>query len=136
MRLPGCNSRRWKRGMNHQLGRFAIVAGLAVGACWSQADTTELKGSFKKGAYILAPGDQITVRVPDAAEINEKTYRISQGGHVNLALIGPVNASGLTVEQIEAELTGRLKKFFKEPQVSVTVTDFRSQPVSVIGAVN
>ena len=41
----------------------------------------------------------------------------------------------MTVEQLEGELTTRYKEFIQEPQISVTVTEFRSQPVSVFGAV-
>jgi polysaccharide export outer membrane protein len=40
------------------------------------------------------------------------------------------------VEEIELELGNRLKKYLREPQVSVTVVEFRSQPVSVLGAVS
>ncbi len=42
---------------------------------------------------------------------------------------------GLTIEQFQAELTRRLKHYYFEPQISVSVTEFRSQPVSVLGAV-
>jgi protein involved in polysaccharide export with SLBB domain len=52
-----------------------------------------------------------------------------------LPLIGRVQAGGFTVEQLEAELNTGLKKYMHDPQVSVTVAEFRSQPVSVFGAV-
>ena len=50
--------------------------------------------------------------------------------------MGRVHAAGLTLDQLEAELTTRLKEFMLEPDVAITVTEFRSQPVSVIGAVS
>jgi polysaccharide export outer membrane protein len=56
-------------------------------------------------------------------------------GNVTLPLIGRVQAGGLTVERLETELNTRLKKYVQDPQVSVTVVEFRSQPVSVFGAV-
>jgi polysaccharide export outer membrane protein len=50
-------------------------------------------------------------------------------------MIGQVHAAGLTVEQLQANLIAAYKKYFKDPQVTVQVNDFRSQPVSVAGNV-
>jgi len=50
--------------------------------------------------------------------------------------VGRVHAAGLTVHQLEAELTERFKGFVRDPEVSVEVREYRSQPVSVIGLVN
>jgi polysaccharide export outer membrane protein len=41
----------------------------------------------------------------------------------------------LTVEQFQASLVTAYKKFFKDPQVTVQVNEFHSQPVSVAGNV-
>jgi polysaccharide export outer membrane protein len=47
-----------------------------------------------------------------------------------------VQASGRTAEDLEKELTVRLKTYIRNPEVAVSIVDQRSQPVSVIGAVN
>ena len=86
-------------------------------------------------AYVLGPDDQIAVRAPDAEEIGDKPIRIDMGGYIRLPLVGRIKASGLTVEQLESEIAARLKVYIREPEVSVSVTEFRSQPVSVIGSV-
>ena len=88
-----------------------------------------------RAAYLLGPDDSITILVPDAEEIGDKSYRIGESGYINLPLVGQVRAAGLTLEQLEAELVTRLNAYFKRPSVSVSVAEFRSQPVSVIGAV-
>ena len=64
-----------------------------------------------------------------------KTWRISSAGELNLPLVGSVQAAGMTARQLEDNLADRLKKFVIEPQVTVFVTDFRSQPVTVTGSV-
>src|SRR5262249_43176265 len=61
--------------------------------------------------------------------------RVEANGNVTLPLIGPLRAGGLTIEQFQSDLNDRLKNFYVEPQVSVTVTEFRSQPISILGAV-
>ena len=86
--------------------------------------------------YVLGPDDQILIRALDADEISDKPVLIDTSGYVSLPLLGRIRAAGLTVEQLEAELAERLKKYVQQPQVAITVTEFRSQPVSVIGAVN
>ena len=88
-----------------------------------------------RAAYVLGPEDSIDIRIPEMEEIGDKPYRVSDGGYINLPLVGQVRAAGLTVEQLEAELATRLNAYFKKPSVSVSVAEFRSQPVSVIGAV-
>src|SRR5258706_1316832 len=55
--------------------------------------------------------------------------------NVRLHMAGRMMISGLTVAQVEAEVTNRLKQYVKRPDVSVSVTEFHSQPVSVIGSV-
>ena len=44
-------------------------------------------------------------------------------------------ADGLTVEALENELAGRLETMRSSITVAVTIVEYRSQPVSVIGAV-
>ena len=85
--------------------------------------------------YVLGPDDQIVIHAIDSPEISDKPFLIGMNGNITLPLIGRVQAGGLTVEQLEAELNTGLKKYMHDPQVSVTVAEFRSQPVSVFGSV-
>ncbi len=86
--------------------------------------------------YILGPEDQITVRVFAADDIPDRPAQIANDGTVTLPMVGVVQAAGLTVDQLQANLVAAYKKFFKDPQVTVQVNDSRSQPVSVAGNVN
>jgi polysaccharide export outer membrane protein len=85
--------------------------------------------------YVLGPGDQIAVRVVNFEEISDKPIAIDLSGCIHLPMVGQVPVSGLTVEQVGSEIAKRLEVYVKRPDVSVSVTEFRSQPVSVIGAV-
>jgi polysaccharide export outer membrane protein len=51
-------------------------------------------------------------------------------------MLGTVHAAGLTTDQLAQELTLKLKAYVKEPQVSVYISEYRSQPVTVAGAVH
>ena len=85
--------------------------------------------------YKLGPDDQIMIQVSDVPDLNGKPQRLDPNGDLRLPMVGRIQAGGLTLEQLEAELTKRLKVFIQEPDVAVTITEFHSQPVSVIGAV-
>ena len=90
---------------------------------------------FVPDTYSLGPGDQIMVRVPAVDEIDNKPIPIDQRGTINLPVVGRIQASGLTTEQVELAISERLKKYLVLPDVSVYLTEMRSQPVSVLGQV-
>ena len=85
--------------------------------------------------YILGPDDQITLFVSDLDEISNKPMRIDMRGDLTLPLAGRVHAAGFTADQLESEITDRLTKYLRNPEVVVSITDFRSQPISILGAV-
>lgn len=85
--------------------------------------------------YILGPGDQIRIWALGVEEISDKPVRIDPSGNVDLPLLGRVRASGLTVDQLRADLVKRLAADVLEPMVSVDILEYGSQPVSIIGAV-
>ena len=84
--------------------------------------------------YVLGANDQILIRAFQVQEIGERPYRIDMDGNIDLPLVGTVKAGGLSVDQLEAELSKRLATYVRNPQVSVTVVQYRSEPVFFIGA--
>jgi polysaccharide biosynthesis/export protein len=87
------------------------------------------------GLYHLGAGDEIKVQQPNAEELDGKTARIDDTGFVTLPLVGRVQLGGLTVEQVELLLASGLANLLLKPQPIVSITEYRSQPVSVVGAV-
>lgn len=102
----------------------------------AQTQKQTAKFPDKRLPYILGVDDQISVQTLDVDEISNKAVRIDSGGFIALPLVGKVRAAGLSTTQLEAEVASRLKTYIQTPQVVISVTEFRSQPVSVIGAVN
>ena len=86
-------------------------------------------------SYVLGPGDAIAIKALDADEISNASIRIDPTGFISLPLLGRVTVGGRTVQGLEEELNARLKTYVREPKVAVTVIEYRSQPVSVIGSV-
>jgi polysaccharide export outer membrane protein len=86
--------------------------------------------------YVLGPDDQISIRILQAPELIDKPVRIDTNGYIDLPYIGRVKAAGSTPEKLKQELTVKFQTIVREPELSVNIDEFRSQPVSVIGAVN
>lgn len=84
----------------------------------------------------LGPDDQIAVRALGIEEIDGKPVRIDAQGNVDVPLVGRIKAAGLTVEQLEAAISDQLRKYVREPRVTVTITEYKSETASVLGAVN
>jgi polysaccharide export outer membrane protein len=85
--------------------------------------------------YLLGPDDTVTIHAQNAPDLSEKPFRVDAAGEIKLPMIGRIHAGGLTTEQLEAEIVTRLKVYLVEPEVTVGITEFRSQPVSIVGAV-
>jgi polysaccharide biosynthesis/export protein len=99
-------------------------------------EATPRGASQDPSAYVLGPSDVITIQALDVDEISNKPIWIDTNGFINLPLVGRLKAAGLTVQEFEAQLNAQLKAFVKDPHAVVAITDFRSQPVSVLGFVN
>lgn len=84
--------------------------------------------------YVLGPEDQITVKAPLVPELNNRTFRLSQNGSVELPLLGIVQAGGLKVQALEELLIEKLKETIRNPQVTVIPMMTRNQPVFFVGS--
>jgi polysaccharide biosynthesis/export protein len=117
--------------------RFLITAlTVAIGARAGSANETPREKNEPAQSYVLGADDQIALLVPDAEELNGKGFRIDRSGELDLPLLGRIHAAGLTAQELEQEVDSRLRHYLVDPKAVVAVTDFRSQPISVLGAVN
>ena len=98
-----------------------------------QPPPAELPADSIRPNYVLGPNDQFLIRAPGVEEINDRPFRIDAEGFVNLPLIGRLRVGGLTQQQLEAELVRRLREYIVNPQVIVTMSQFRSEPVFFVG---
>jgi polysaccharide export outer membrane protein len=112
-----------------------LTANLSVLSA-SAADTPPVISGAVNSSYVLGPGDVLTIWALGADEISAKPYTILPDGSLDLPLVGRVTAGGKSVDDLKRDLEHSLAQYFRTPQVSVSVTDFRSQPVSVLGCVN
>jgi polysaccharide export outer membrane protein len=85
--------------------------------------------------YIVGPQDVLTITIWDQTDLSGK-FAVEADGTFTFPLIGRVTAGGLTLREVERDLKHRLADgFFRNPQVSVAIEQYRSQRIFVIGEV-
>lgn len=87
--------------------------------------------------YAIGSGDLLTIEVFDVPELS-KDVRITETGYFSLPLLPTkVRAAGLTTSQLQDKLEELLQTngLVSMPQVTVTLKEQHSQPITVIGAV-
>jgi polysaccharide export outer membrane protein len=115
---------------------FCSILGTAG---WSPAAAADNNDEVTRGGllseYVLGPQDQLTIRVADLEEGPTVPVRIDPMGNIDLPLIGTVRVAGLAISDLRTQLKDKYKKYIHEPLVTVSVTEFHSRPVTVVGAV-
>jgi polysaccharide export outer membrane protein len=113
---------------------FAICV---VATAQTRPSLMEEVGQTNLPALELHAGDLIAVSVYDAPELT-RTVRVDPDGTIRLPLLSDgVKAAGLMPRELETELVNALKsgEILVDPVVKITVVEYHSRPISVMGAV-
>ena len=83
--------------------------------------------------YLLDSGDRLRITVFGQDGLTN-SYIVDAAGSINVSLIGPVQARGLTPIQLSRAVAGRLKQgYVRDPHVAVEVETYR--PFFILGEV-
>lgn len=86
-------------------------------------------------SYIIGPSDVLGIKVFDEASLSGP-YNVDSDGSITFPLVGRVEVMGKTVRDVEALLTKLLTgDYFRRPQVSVEIAQYRSRSIFVLGEV-
>ena len=85
--------------------------------------------------YVIGAPDVLSITVWNQSDLGGG-YTVEVDGTFTFPLIGRVKAAGFTLREFELELTRLLADgFFRRPQVTVAVQEYRSQRVFIVGEV-
>jgi len=91
--------------------------------------------SAQQPDYVVGPHDVLTVTVWNQPNLSGK-FTVEVDGTFTFPLIGRVRAAGLRLRDLESGLKKQLADgFVRDPQLSVTVDQYQSQVVQVLGEV-
>jgi len=108
-----------------------LLLALPIGAGMTQATATDPV----RTSYTLGPSDVVVVNVLGQTSLSGR-YQIGGDGAFEFPLIGRVVASGKDLDALERELVERLAKgYLRKPQISVSIAEYGSQRVFIVGEV-
>ncbi len=108
---------------------------LALGATFIL--TALAAASFAQSeSLLIGPGDQLHIQVFDTPEM-EQMPRVTDAGTIPLMFVGDVKVAGMTPGDaaLEIEEVLKAKKLMLRPQVAITVQQYATQNVYVMGQV-
>jgi len=139
--VPGIKAPRFKVPGRSVLG--LILIGLIAG-CSSHsipptiAPIEENKQNLLVEQYHIGIDDRVTVNVWKNPDLSI-TVPVRPDGKISIPLVGEIVAGGKTPLQVADEVTERLSKFIRDPQVAVILEELRSHEylsrIRVTGAV-
>ena len=91
--------------------------------------------SLATDSYRLGPQDVLEISVFGAPELSG-TLIVGDNGNIQIPLLGETPAAGKTVQELQRDLTAKLgAKYLQSPQVTVSVKEYNSRRVTLLGQV-
>jgi polysaccharide export outer membrane protein len=117
--------------MNTTLRRFFMALVLSLTPAALAAGTTTLPESL-----LIGPGDLLHISVVDTPEMDQHAS-VTDKGEVPLVAVGSLKVAGLTPEEAAIAVRERLitAHYLNHPEVAVSVEQYATQSVSVLGQV-
>ncbi len=103
----------------------------------TQATANDPSGTATRAhdaTYIIGDDDVLAINVWKEPEVS-RTVPVRSDGKISLPLAGEVQASGETPLQLEKLLAAKLQSFISEPEVTVIVTEVKSQKFNILGQI-
>ena len=85
-------------------------------------------------SYVIGASDVLTITVWKEPTLSG-TILVRPDGMISLALLGDVQASGMTPLQLADQIAAKLKKYIQDPNVSVVISQIHSKVVYLLGEV-
>ncbi|MGH9685718.1 MAG: polysaccharide biosynthesis/export family protein [Candidatus Acidiferrales bacterium] len=114
--------------------KSASTDGAGRSASAQAATPSEHTPATQDPSYVIGAQDVLDIDVWKEKELTREV-EVRPDGKISLPLLNDIQASGLTPMQLAANITDGLKKFITDPQVTVIVTQIKSQRVYILGEV-
>ncbi|HEX7043433.1 MAG TPA: polysaccharide biosynthesis/export family protein [Burkholderiales bacterium] len=86
------------------------------------------------GGYEIGPEDLLEISVWREQDLQREVL-VRPDGWLTFPLVGNIRAAGKTTQELQAEITARLRKYIPDPVVTVTVKKVQGLKIFVIGRV-
>lgn len=114
----------------------ARMAGVQTGGQMAPPDPVRMDPVTAATGYLIGPMDELDVNVFQVPDLT-RSVQVDAAGQIILPLIGPLNAAGKTVPQLQADVAAALRqKYLQSPEVTIYISQYASQRVTIDGSVS
>jgi polysaccharide export outer membrane protein len=118
------------------MSAFVILLGLCtVGSAVAEDGVGLAPGIPSAKDYRVQPGDSLYISVW-REETLQREVTVQPDGGIRFPLVGEIDASGLSLAEVEQAVAARLGQFIPEPVVSVSLLQSLGNRIYVLGRVN
>lgn len=123
-------------GYHGGIVRRALSLAILLAAAPVQAQDPVAPTSSGAGSadYQVGSNDVFEVTVFGQEDLS-RSVQVNEDGSISLGLLNAVYVEGLTAKQIEDKLELLYKEYLKNPQVFVTIKEYKSQVIGIFGGV-
>lgn len=116
--------------------RWLLAGQLAVVAMGLYAQQRTPAAATRPESLLIGPGDLLEVDVLREPDLTQHA-RVRDSGEITLPLVGSVAVAGQSPSEAAARIAEAFRsgQLLKQPQVSVTIVEFGTQSVAVLGEV-
>ncbi len=116
--------------------RLLALVGFFLPALVHAQDAPAPEIPVQDNSYVLRPNDTVRLAVYEEPDLSVQT-RILKTGQASFPLIGSIDLGGLTVAAAEEKIRELYAAdYLVDPKLNLTVDDYATDFISVIGAVN
>ncbi len=119
--------------------RLVLFLGIALSASWGAWAQEAGAGSSPDASSPdrrIAPQDLLNIVIVGESGL-PTDYRVSASGEIQFPFLGEVQVAGLTPRELRQRLEELLSRdYFVEPEVLVTVREYRQDYIIILGQVN
>ena len=110
----------------------AISLALSILTLFSTVPAFSLDLSVPAKEYYITAGDVISINVQPADEFSREVT-VQPDGTIEVPLLGPIKAAGMMPSDLEKILTAKFAKYVSNPTIKISVRQFSSNRVAIIG---
>lgn len=134
--VRGSRSPRWRIPFSIERNRAAVSRAtsslvcllfgcvLLVGCATPPPDVPAASAQQANSEYVIGSGDTLSVFVYQAPELSEAGVAVRPDGRISIPLVQDIRAAGLTPPDLAKRIEQRLKKYVRDPNVTVIVRSF------------
>jgi len=127
----------WKNKKGHSMSRIRSASVICILLAWFAPGTVAGADDVvvERPAYKIGVEDVLDINVWKNADVSGQVW-VRPDGRITVPLAGEVFVEGLTLQELAETVTERMKEYFTQPVVTITLVETNSYTIYLLGRIN